>query len=211
MADPAKYNDIRQESGFKNVMIANQISARAGASEPSPFLDTSENEEYQRHIHHATYLWVVFHELLGHGTGRLMVQEDEKRYNFDIDCPPINPLTNRPITSWYRPGQTWTGQFADLATTVDECRAELVGAYLMGDSDILALFGYDENSEIRPEDRQSSPPIRKSLHVQANIMIVTYHFYLELGVSGIRDLRNYNADSGVSDLKAGLNLTLHSF
>lgn len=67
----------------------------------------------------------------------MLVQEDEERYNFDISRSPMNPLTGRPISSWYGPGQTWTGQFADLATTVDECRAELVGAYLMDDMDNL--------------------------------------------------------------------------
>ena len=66
--------------------------------------------------------------------------------------PPISPLTGEPIATWYRPGQTWTGQFADLATTVDECRAELVGAYLMDDKELLGLFGFNEESEITAED-----------------------------------------------------------
>ena len=37
------------------------------------------------------------HELLGHGTGRIMVEaeEHEGRFNFDID----EPLTGHPITS----------------------------------------------------------------------------------------------------------------
>jgi dipeptidyl-peptidase III len=134
-------------------MIANQISATSQSKEPSPFLDELEADEYQRHKHHATYLWIVFHELLGHGAGHMMTQEDDETYDFEIKSPPINPLTGRPTGSWYRPGQTWTGQFTDLATTVDECTAELVGAYLMDDRDILALFGYDDKSDIRPEDR----------------------------------------------------------
>lgn len=77
-----------------------------------------------------------------------MVEEPAGKCNFDPEKPPINPLTGKPIVTWYKPGQTWTGQFEDLATTVDECRAELVGAYLMDDGELLKLFGFDEKSEI---------------------------------------------------------------
>jgi dipeptidyl-peptidase III len=134
-------------------MIANQLTS-SKASKASPFLAKQDVAGYQKHKSHATYLWIVFHELMGHGTGRMMVQEDDEIYNFDITRPPVDPLTGTPITSWYRPGQTWTGQFTDLATTVDECRAELVGAYLMDDRDILALFGYNDQGDILADDRQ---------------------------------------------------------
>ena len=75
-----------------------------------------------------------------------MTEEDGK-YNFDIKSPPINPLDQRPIDSWYRSGQTWNGIFGDIAPTVEECRAELVGAYLMDDAELLALFGYTSESD----------------------------------------------------------------
>ncbi len=94
----------------------------------------------------------MLHELFGHGTGRMIVETDEGKHNFDVKNPPTNPVTSSPITCWYKPGQAWTGQFADLATTVDECRAELVGAYLMDDPELLKLFGFTETSEIRADD-----------------------------------------------------------
>jgi dipeptidyl-peptidase III len=68
LADFTQYNDIRQECGFKNVMVANQISS-SQSNEPSPFLGKLDIEGYQKTKSHAGYLWVVFHELLGHGTG----------------------------------------------------------------------------------------------------------------------------------------------
>ncbi len=117
-----------------------------------PFIDPSEAEQFKKHKFLAYYWWVVLHELLGHGTGQMMMEDAQGNYNFDIQNPPINPLTGRPITSWYRPGQTWTGQFGDLATTVDECRAELVGAYLLDDVELLELLGFTENTDIKPED-----------------------------------------------------------
>jgi dipeptidyl-peptidase III len=135
------------------VIVANRMVAESQAQQ-YPFIDPSEAEQFKRCKFPAYYWWVVLHELLGHGTGRTMVETEEGKYNFDINSPPINPITGEPISSWYKPGQTWTGQFADLSTTVDECRAELVGAYLMDDPELLELFGFTETSDIRSEDRE---------------------------------------------------------
>ena len=104
---------------------------------------------------HAFYLWVVFHELLGHGTGKLLTEDKLTGFNFDIDNPPVSPLTGEPINSWYRPGETWTGVFGDIATSVDECRAECVGAFLMSDMELLDMFGYNDESTITCGDRKS--------------------------------------------------------
>lgn len=117
-----------------------------------PFIDDSETKTFQKHKYPAYYWWVVLHEILGHGTGKMMIEEPGNRFNFDPASPPVNPLDGKPIKTWYKPGQTWTGQFEELATTVDECRAELVGAYLMDDPELLALFGFTDKSDIRASD-----------------------------------------------------------
>lgn len=111
-------------------------------------VDPSEQEAFKRHRFHSYYIWVLLHEILGHGTGRLLSESSPGNFNFDPQNPPLNPLTGKPVESWYRPYQTWTSVFEDLATTVDECRAEIVGAYLIDEPEILGLFGYDENSEV---------------------------------------------------------------
>ena len=147
-----QYNDIRQDIGFKNVIIANRMAAESQAVQ-YPFIDASEVEQFKKHKFSTYYWWVVLHELLGHGTGRMMVETTDGEFNFDIHEPPVNPITGEPITCWYRPGQTWTGEFGDLATTVDECRAELVGAYLLDDLELLEMLGFTETSETHPEDR----------------------------------------------------------
>ncbi|KAF3069081.1 putative dipeptidyl peptidase 3 [Daldinia childiae] len=168
------YNDIRQDVGFKNVIIANRMIAESTAMQ-WPFIDDSEVEVFRKHKYPAYYWWVVLHELLGHGTGKMMIEEPTNKFNFDFNNPPINPLDGKPIRTWYKPGQTWTGQFGDLATTLDECRAELVGAYLMDDPELLALFGFTDESTIRSSD-------------------LTYNLYQQLGVDGLRALSNYNVD-----------------
>ena len=117
-----------------------------------PFVDPNEAERFHKYKYPTYYWWVVLHELLGHGTGKMMVQEADGTFNFDSKCPPINPLSGQPISSWYIPGETWTGQFGDLATTVDECRAELVGAYLMDDTELLALLGFTNETKVAAED-----------------------------------------------------------
>ena len=170
------YNDIRQECGFKNVIIANRMTAESNRNIVSPFINPSEASTFQKHKYSAYYIWVVLHELLGHGTGKMMCEKEHGVYNFDLHHPPTNPLTGDPIKLWYRPGQTWTGVFADLATSVDECRAELVGAYLMDNKDLLGLFGFDSSSEISPED-------------------ITYNVYLQLGLDGLRGLQNFNIEA----------------
>jgi dipeptidyl-peptidase-3 len=132
------------------------MSAESNDAAPCPFVDPSEAGTFQKHRYPAYYWWVVLHELLGHGTGKLLAQDAKGQFNFDIHDPPLNPLTGKPIDSWYKPGQTWTGQFGDLATTVDECRAELVGAYLMDDLELLALLGFTDDSEITADDCERS-------------------------------------------------------
>jgi dipeptidyl-peptidase-3 len=136
------------------------MSAESSRAEISPFIDPREVDIFHKHKFPAYYIWVVLHELLGHGTGKMMTQSDQNHFNFDIENRPTDPLTGEAITSWYLPGQTWTGQFADLATTVDECRAELVGAYLMDDAELLRLFGFDETSTITADDRRSLHVLR---------------------------------------------------
>lgn len=152
-----QYNDIRQECGFKNVIIANRMTAESSSLLPSPFVHPEEAEVFQKHKFPAYYIWVVLHELLGHGTGKFMRQTSDVDFNFNNDNPPINPLTGRHIDQCYLRGQTWTGVFEDLATTVDECRAELVGAYFMDDKELLALFGFTDSSEVTADDRKIEP------------------------------------------------------
>ena len=159
-----QYKDIRQECGFKIVIVANRMSTESNQTGACPFLHPDEAEKFHKHKYSAYYWWVVLHELLGHGTGKMIVQGADGVFNFDSQNPPINPITRQPISSWYKPGETWTGQFGDLPTTVDACRAELVGAYLMDDTELLALFGFTDKTEIKAEDGRYSRTLRIHSH-----------------------------------------------
>lgn len=146
------YNDIRQDCGFKNMIIANRMSIEADPAYSSPFFQGSDGDIFQKHRYDAAYLSVVIHELLGHGTSLLLTEDQSGNFNYDPSKPPISPLTDKPVNSWYKGGETWTSVFSDLATTVDECRAELVASYLIDDLELLGLFGFTKDSEIKAED-----------------------------------------------------------
>lgn len=104
--------------------------------------------------HIIRFIATTIHELLGHGTGKLLVETSPGIYNFDVEHPPINSLTNKPVELWYRTGKTWTSVFGKLAGTVEECRQMLVSYYLGTRKDMLAMYGYDEDSEIKAEGRK---------------------------------------------------------
>ena len=137
-------------------------------------VDESERPMFQKYRFNAYYLWVVLHEILGHGTGKLLMENSQGKFNFDPNEPPLNPLTGKPIDSWYLPGQTWTSVFEDLATTVDECRAELVGAFMVSDADILDLFGYTIDGEIK----QSYGEAHSYINDKSNTVPVSYIQYV---------------------------------
>lgn len=68
-------------------------------------------------------------------------------FNFDEKKPPISPLTKEPVTSWYKPGQTWGSVFGGLAGAYEECRAELVAMYLSCEFPVLKIFGFGDGSD----------------------------------------------------------------
>lgn len=127
-------------------MIANQMAAEFSNDRKDPaFINPSDAATYLVAEYTSFYIWVVLHELLGHGTSKLLMESTQGTFNFHKAHPPISPLTGEAIKTWYKPRQSWTGVFADLATSVDECRAECVGAYLMDNEELLRLFGFDES------------------------------------------------------------------
>jgi dipeptidyl-peptidase-3 len=142
-------------------MISNRLDGIPMAGDSTVLTIHEENlGTFVKHRRHAYYLWVVFHELFGHGTGKLLQQFEDGTNNFNTEQPPMNILTGEPIDTWYKPGETFTGVFQNIATSVDECRAECVGAYLMSEKDLLALCGYTDDGPVKPADRTSNLKIR---------------------------------------------------
>ncbi|KAI5786835.1 dipeptidyl peptidase III [Pyronema domesticum] len=144
------YDDVRQNFGFKNVSLGNVLSAKA-PNEPITFIKDSDLALFEKLRGDAFEVQVGIHELLGHGTGKLLAIENGKP-NFDMANPPISPVTNEKIKTWYLEGETWGSVFGSIAASYEECRAECVAMYLGGEKDLLKIFGYGEDTEKKADD-----------------------------------------------------------
>ena len=139
------YDDVRQEVGFKNVSLGNVLSAKA-PNEPIPFIREEDLSLYQVHRDDAFEVQVGIHELLGHGTGKLLQETAPGEYNFDINNPPIDPVSRKPCATFYKPGQTWNSVFGQIASSYEECRAECVAMSLSCDFEILHIFKFGDGT-----------------------------------------------------------------
>ncbi|KND89460.1 putative dipeptidyl peptidase 3 [Tolypocladium ophioglossoides CBS 100239] len=139
------YDDIRQTEGFKNVSLGNVVSAKA-PNEKIPFIREEDMEVYKKQRDASFEVQVGLHELTGHGCGKLLQETAPGVYNFDKENPPISPVTQKPITTWYKPGQTWGSVFGSIAASYEECRAELVAMHLSCDFPVLKIFGFGDGN-----------------------------------------------------------------
>lgn len=131
------YDDIRQNIGFKNVYLANVVSAVTFKEKINHITD-ADWEIYKRSLLAATSVNVGIHELLGHGTGKLLTESDDGQLNFDKNT--IDPISGHPVTSWYKPGDTYSSVFGGMASSYEECRAEAVSLYLCLQPELLKIF-----------------------------------------------------------------------
>jgi len=129
--------------GFKNVSMGNVLTARS-SGEKIPFIAEEDLLLYTTLRDPAFEVQVGIHELLGHGSGKLLQETSKGVFNFDKRSPPISPIDNQPITSWYKPGQTWSSVFGSMSGAFEECRAECVAMYLSCDFEIQKVFGHGD-------------------------------------------------------------------
>ncbi|THU97856.1 aflatoxin-detoxifizyme [Dendrothele bispora CBS 962.96] len=198
------YYDIRASTGFKNVSLAN-INAAKSPNDIPTFVHPSDLPLYNSWDSAVWDLQVANHELLGHGSGKLLKEDETGKKNFPEGI--INPLTGKPVSSWYKPGQTPDSVLGEVSSSMEECRAETVALYLCGNKDILKIFGYTEQSDI--EDIQYitflfmaraglralefyDPATKKhgQAHMQARMGIT--QFLIREGIARLEEVRDDN-------------------
>ncbi|KAK7219239.1 hypothetical protein V2G26_007242 [Clonostachys chloroleuca] len=158
--------------GSKNIVYGNRISLNNSPGRPCYYVHPSEAEAYMSCAHIVRFTQTAVHELIGHGTGKLLTETAPGEFNFDHTNPPISPITGYPISTWYKPEETWNSVFGKLAPTVEECRAYLIADYLVDNRAILGMFGYNDNSTPTADD-------------------FMYYAYLQIGVEGLQALRSF--------------------
>ncbi|KAK9389892.1 peptidase family M49-domain-containing protein [Lipomyces mesembrius] len=139
------YDDIRQTIGFKNVSLGNVLSAKS-SNEKVPFVKESELALYEKLRGPAFEVQVGIHELLGHGSGKLLSETGPGEFNFERSAPPVSPVDGKPVTTYYKLGQTWGSVFGSISGSYEECRAECVAMYLATEKSLLEIFGHTETS-----------------------------------------------------------------
>ncbi len=99
------YDDIRMNEGFKNVNLGNAYP-RAKATNMQ-YLKQGDIDLMVKYDKESLTLIVALHELLGHGTGKLLTKNLESgELNFPADLK--NPFTGEPITTYYLSNETWS-------------------------------------------------------------------------------------------------------
>ncbi|KAK9471076.1 peptidase family M49-domain-containing protein [Dipodascopsis tothii] len=145
------YDDVRQTIGFKNVSLGNILSAKS-ANEKISFLSDEDAVLFDKLRGPSFEVQVGIHELLGHGSGKLLTETAAGVYNYDKENPPLSPIDGKPVTTHYKLGETWGGKFGMTAGSYEECRAECVAMYLCTDKPLLKIFGHGETGEQNADD-----------------------------------------------------------
>ena len=79
------YNEVRQSDGFKNVNLGNRIEAGYKVSEDTKVSFVSEEDgDYIKKFKLKSYkVKVALHELLGHGSGKILRKDKDGKFNFE--------------------------------------------------------------------------------------------------------------------------------
>ncbi|KAI9509375.1 aflatoxin-detoxifizyme [Russula earlei] len=182
------YYDIRESDGFKNVSLANVLGAKS--PDELPFVHPDDLALYKAWETRSFEVQVANHELLGHGSGKLFKEDADGKKNFDLEKV-INPLTGKPVSSWYKPGQTPGSVLGEVSSSMEECRAETVALFLISNRDILKVFNITDEKEV--DDIQ-------------------YITFLTMARAGLRGLEFYDPVTrkhGQAHMQARLGITQH--
>ncbi|KAJ3019527.1 bifunctional diacylglycerol diphosphate phosphatase/phosphatidate phosphatase [Thoreauomyces humboldtii] len=135
------FDDAGNIIATKQIELVSVTSARS--AEPSNFLRKEEDALVRGPL--AGDIMTVslgVHELLGHCSGKQLLERVDGTMNFD-PATTLDPRTGKPVTSWYKPGESYQTKFGGLGMTIEECRAELIALYLSTDVATMAALGFE--------------------------------------------------------------------
>jgi len=132
------YDDIRETEGFKNVFLGNVIGSynmsniQFASEEQAKVLCDWTLRSYELHV--------ACHELLGHGTGKLIYRNEDGSATTFTD-----PLNGETFESCYEHGEVWNTKFGAISSSFEECRADTTGYFLATNKDVYSIFGFEEH------------------------------------------------------------------
>ncbi|CAD8051708.1 unnamed protein product [Paramecium sonneborni] len=140
------YDDIRQNLGFKNVNLGNVYGKPNRDS--VRFLQGTDIDLFINYYKESLFVVVALHELIGHGSGKIFMEDKDGKLNFDNV---INPFTNEKVTTFYKPNEHWHAKFGELSGAYEECRADSVALYLSTYDDVVQILVPGKTKEERDE------------------------------------------------------------
>jgi dipeptidyl-peptidase-3 len=75
------------------------------------FLGEKEEALFLKYYKESLFVVVALHELIGHGSGKIFLQNADGSFNFPKDVK--NPFTNEVVTSYYKHGENWHSRFGE--------------------------------------------------------------------------------------------------
>ncbi|KAJ6235811.1 dipeptidyl peptidase 3 [Anaeramoeba flamelloides] len=165
----APFND----EGFKNLNLQNSLISRF-PKENITFLNEDDIKIVKKYFMKAFQIHIGYHELLGHGSGILLSENEKGELLFDPTL--INPLTNQKIKSWYKQNEDYGNIFTTIASSFEECRAESVALFLF----VLENGKYNKIFGVNNEDENE---------------LIMYTDWLILLRSAIMGLKHYSPES----------------
>ena len=131
------YDDIRMDFGFKNVNLGNAYPTPKAST--MQFLHEGDVNLMCKYSKESLTLIVALHELLGHGTGKLLTKDAQTgELNFPKDLK--HPYTGGEITTYYLSTESWSQKFGKLHSGYEECRADSVALYLIFYEEPFKIF-----------------------------------------------------------------------
>ncbi|KAJ7721691.1 aflatoxin-detoxifizyme [Mycena olivaceomarginata] len=202
------YYEIRESSGFKNVSLANILAAKAPGEELT-FIHPDDVDLYNEWDARAFELQVANHELLGHGSGKLFQEDASGKKNFSPDKV-INPLTGKPITTWYRAGQTADSVLGEVSSSMEDfvSKSRIILSLSVTNSEAVALyrsFETRDNTEILGIFKYTD---------KKEIEDIQFISFLLMARAGVRALEYYDPTTkkhGQAHMQARLGIMQHLF
>ncbi|KFY97748.1 hypothetical protein V500_01932 [Pseudogymnoascus sp. VKM F-4518 (FW-2643)] len=215
--------DNWKDYAWKNMVVKNRDQAlgidELSQGEPAYFIEESEKETYLKHIDQSVTFKIALHEVFGHGTGKLLSETSEGEYNFDIAEPPLNPLTGKPITSWYKIGERTSSVFGDMDMSIEESLGYTDDSAITANDLIYNLYlsfgqlGITALDSYQPEDTKWTQAhdrarfgIMRLLLTTNKIMSLTWHDPDTVSISIDRTKIATDAKAAIADLMMKLHI-----